>query len=163
MSGTGERIRTRIKALALTPDETWTLFCLLSGYAPDALNDCLDEIEEGRAPRGREDYRFFTTTGGLTVPNSDGLYGKFRVARVDGRDQPGGDKSGARYFVLDYVHDENARAALMFYADLCEDDLPALAADLRSHLESTVTRPKIDKHRDCRHRHGSCDEPTKGS
>jgi hypothetical protein len=76
------------------------------------------------------------------VPNPDGLYGKFRVARVDGRDQPGGDKADARYFVLDYVNDENARAALMLYADLCEDELPALAADLRHQIEETITRPR---------------------
>lgn len=74
--------------------------------------------------------------------NNEGLQSKFRVARVDGRDAPGGDKANARYFVLDYVHDENARAALMLYADLCEDDLPELAADLRSQLEVTATRPK---------------------
>jgi len=71
------------------------------------------------------------------VPNTDGLYSKFRVARDDGRDRPGGDKADARYFVLDYVHDENARAALMLYADLCEDELPALAADLRAEIEDT--------------------------
>ncbi len=49
MSEAGERIRSRIKALALTPDETWTLLCILTGYAPDALSDCLDVIEEDRA------------------------------------------------------------------------------------------------------------------
>ena len=64
----------------------------------------------------------------------DGLHAKFHVSRIDGRDRPGGDKADARYFVLDYVHDEFARAALALYADLCEAQLPALAADLRADL-----------------------------
>lgn len=64
----------------------------------------------------------------------DRLYGKFFVQRSDGRDLPGGDKADAAYFVLDYVHDHYARTALATYADACEQDLPGLAADLRTRL-----------------------------
>lgn len=68
---------------------------------------------------------------------SKGFYGKFRVNRVDGRDIPGGDKSKARYFVLDYVHDVNARSALAFYAELCNTELPRLSSDLIKELKDT--------------------------
>lgn len=68
---------------------------------------------------------------------ADGLQVKFHVERIDGRDKPGGDKADARYFVLDYVHDENARAALALYADLCMAKLPILAADLWKELGAT--------------------------
>lgn len=67
-----------------------------------------------------------------------GLYGKFRVERVDERDQPGGDKAGAAYFVLDYVHDPYARVALGAYAQACAEGYPALAADLRAALDAAV-------------------------
>lgn len=63
-----------------------------------------------------------------------GLYGKFRVSRVDGRDRPGGDREDAGYFVLDYVHDPYARAALEAYADACEEEYPFLARDIRGLL-----------------------------
>lgn len=65
---------------------------------------------------------------------NDRLHTKFRVERTDGRDQPGGDKADARYFVLDYAHDPHARTALAAYADACEQTLPGLAADLRARL-----------------------------
>lgn len=67
----------------------------------------------------------------------DWLRTKFHVERLDGRDQPGGDKADARYFVLDYVHDPYARTALAAYADACEADLPGLAADLRERFFAT--------------------------
>lgn len=70
---------------------------------------------------------------------SDRLFAKFTVARTDGRDQPGGDKASARYFVLDYVHDPYAREALQAYIDACRDGIPGLAADLERALR--VTRP----------------------
>lgn len=44
-----------------------------------------------------------------------GLYSKFIVERTDGRDQPGGDRENARYFVLDYVNDPVAREAVRTY------------------------------------------------
>jgi hypothetical protein len=52
-----------------------------------------------------------------STDGEEGLYGKFHVARVDGRDEPGGDKAGARYFVLDYVNDPLARWPLLHYAN----------------------------------------------
>lgn len=67
---------------------------------------------------------------------SDRLYGKFHVKRADGRDQPGGDKADARYFVLDYVHDPAARTALRAYADASEQTAPRLAADLRAAVDA---------------------------
>lgn len=66
---------------------------------------------------------------------NQGLYGKFNVSRVDGKDQPGGSKENARYFVLDYVNDPHARYALLRYAVSCEEEYPELAADLMTILE----------------------------
>lgn len=65
---------------------------------------------------------------------TDRLHRKYRVERADGRDQPGGDKAAARYFVLDYVHDPYARVALAAYAEACQARLPGLADDLRHEL-----------------------------
>lgn len=65
----------------------------------------------------------------------DGLYQKFRVERVDGKDRPGGPKSGAWYFVLDAFHDPYGRRAARAYADACEEELPQLAADIRAQLD----------------------------
>jgi hypothetical protein len=59
-----------------------------------------------------------------------GLYPKFRVKRVDGKDQPGGPKEGARYFVLDVTHDKFAIPAIAAYAAACEDEYVELADDL---------------------------------
>lgn len=71
------------------------------------------------------------------LPAETGLYGKFRVERVDGRDQPGGDKADAAYFVLDYVHDRYAQRAVLAYADACAAELPELASDLRARIAIT--------------------------
>lgn len=68
--------------------------------------------------------------------NEKGLYGKFWVRRRDGRDEPGGDKEAAAYFVLDFVHDPHALPALLAYADSVEADEPALAADLRAIVDA---------------------------
>ncbi|MCM2331493.1 MAG: hypothetical protein NDI70_09370 [Pseudomonas sagittaria] len=78
---------------------------------------------------------------------STGPYNKYHVHRLDGRDAPGGDRHGARYFVLDLDHDPHAREALRTYADECEDAYPQLAADLRAeidrlHLGEFVTVPE---------------------
>ncbi|GAA3750131.1 hypothetical protein [Micromonospora maritima] len=69
---------------------------------------------------------------------TDKLYPKFEVRRTDGRDGPGGDKAGARYFVLDYVNDPKARVALAAYADAVADEEPGLAADLRALVADVV-------------------------
>lgn len=59
-----------------------------------------------------------------------GVYRKFNVSRTDGRDQPGGDRHGAEYFVLDVTHDRFAKPALAAYAAACRDAYPALADDM---------------------------------
>jgi hypothetical protein len=76
-----------------------------------------------------------------------GLYGKFHVSRVDGRDQPGGDKENARYFVLDYVNDPYAKYALMRYASACTPEYPELAEDLWIELGEVnrAEREKLEK------------------
>jgi hypothetical protein len=72
-----------------------------------------------------------------------GLYDKFSVHRLDGKDQEGGPKEGAKYFVLDYVNDPLAVFALLAYAhaarrsgfaELYEDLLQAAAEDARLSL-----------------------------
>lgn len=68
---------------------------------------------------------------------NDGLQEKFFVSRVDGKDQPGGSKDNARYFVLDYVNDPMARYALGYYIYACQAKYPELAADLKAALEET--------------------------
>lgn len=64
-----------------------------------------------------------------------GLFHKFRVERVDGRDRPGGDKEGAFYFVLDVANDPYARTALVAYAEACKYDENELAQDLLGLVE----------------------------
>lgn len=70
------------------------------------------------------------------------LHGKFHVARVDKRDRPGGDKADARYFVLDYVHDQHARAALSAYVESVHRENYDLACDLRQELIDTAQPPR---------------------
>ena len=68
-----------------------------------------------------------------------GLINKYSVHRTDGRDAPGGDKDGASYFVLDYVHDPIARAALEYYSELARaEDYEALANDLNDAISVVV-------------------------
>jgi len=60
-----------------------------------------------------------------------GLYAKFEVHRMDGRDRPGQKHDGCRYFVLDLDHDPLAYAALKAYADAAAHcGYTALARDL---------------------------------
>jgi len=64
------------------------------------------------------------------MPESDkniGLYSKYRVERVDG-------KNKGPYFVLGYTTDPHARTALAAYAASCREEYPVLAADLREAL-----------------------------
>lgn len=65
-----------------------------------------------------------------------GLEERFYVNRVDGRDLPGGDREGTRYFVLDPEHDIAARYALDEYAAQCDN--PQLAEDIYNWLEQYV-------------------------
>ena len=63
------------------------------------------------------------------------LQQKYWVDRIDGRDLPGGDRVDSKYFVLDYVHDPYAIAALEAYAFACYKDLPNLSEEIRSLVE----------------------------
>jgi hypothetical protein len=70
-----------------------------------------------------------------------GLYQKFQVSRLDGRDAPGGEREGAEYFVLDLTYDPFAVFALEAYAEACATSLPNLAADLWSKARAMRERP----------------------
>lgn len=59
-----------------------------------------------------------------------GLYGKFIVARTDGKSEKGQKHDGCQYFVLDLDHDEFAAPALAAYAKACRGEYPELAKDL---------------------------------
>lgn len=59
-----------------------------------------------------------------------GLYRKFEVNRIDGRDAPGKDRVDAEYFVLDLTYDKYAMGALLVYAFSIAESRPVLAADL---------------------------------
>ena len=63
-----------------------------------------------------------------------GLYAKFKVTRVDGRDQPGRDHEGCEYFPLDLTHDPHAIPALEAYERSCRASLVELAEDIRAKL-----------------------------
>lgn len=65
-----------------------------------------------------------------TTPPPPGSRDLFHVARLDGRDAPGGDRAGARYFVLDVAHDPHAGPALRAYANACAREDAALAVAL---------------------------------
>lgn len=61
-----------------------------------------------------------------------GIYWKYHVDRTDGSSKPGGKHEHCEYFVLDWQHDPFAIPAARAYADACEKERPALAADLRA-------------------------------
>lgn len=91
--------------------------------------------DEGRVADG--DLEPVVVRPTFDVAAEPGLFNKFRVERLDGRDQSGGDKADAKYFVLDYVHDIYAQHAVLAYADACAGDLPELATDLRAQIAIT--------------------------
>lgn len=68
-------------------------------------------------------------------PDHTGLYDKFIVQRVDGRDKPGQKHHNSEYFVLDLTHDKHAGAALRAYAQSCAYARPQLAADLLARVD----------------------------
>ena len=70
-----------------------------------------------------------------------GLYKKFNVSRTDGRDQPGGDRAGAEYIVLDLTYCPFARAAALVYADKMAVDYPQAAAELREVIAALPPFP----------------------
>jgi hypothetical protein len=72
------------------------------------------------------------------IPEEEkGFYCKYYVKRYDNRDQPGGDRSNARYFVLDYINDYHSIAALRSYIESLEREgkFNKLAEDLRIELD----------------------------
>lgn len=75
------------------------------------------------------------------MSENTGLYQKFSVKRIDGRDAPGGDREGAEYFTLDLTHDPFAKIALMAYADACENELPLLADAIRAKYPRLARLP----------------------
>jgi cytochrome c oxidase assembly protein Cox11 len=85
-----------------------------------------------------------------TEPESDrerGLYPKFYVRRVDGRDSPGGDREIAQrgYFVLDPIFDPKAFAALTAYAVVCRQEGYEVLAD---EIEANLALIAADKAKD---------------
>ena len=69
-----------------------------------------------------------------------GLYNKFIVQREDRRDDIGEKHYGCEYFVLDLDHDKYAVPALRAYAEHCEAEYPALAADLHAKADEIAAR-----------------------
>jgi hypothetical protein len=64
-----------------------------------------------------------------------GLYGKYKVERLDGSSvPPNGKHAFCEYFVLDLEHDKHAKAAIRAYAESCAKEFPDLAKDLRKML-----------------------------
>ena len=70
-----------------------------------------------------------------------GLYKKFEVQRTDGRDQPGGDRTGAEYIVLDLTYCPFARAAALAYADKMARIYPQAADELRAVVAALPSLP----------------------
>lgn len=63
---------------------------------------------------------------------SEGLFEKYKVQRVDDRDQPGEKHYRCALFVLDLTHDPWARYAAQRYAHWIESENPQLAQDIRN-------------------------------
>lgn len=64
-----------------------------------------------------------------------GLYDKFRITRRDKRDQIGGDRMNADYFVLDLTYDPFAKKALLAYALACAAEYPELSNQIMRKLD----------------------------
>ena len=79
---------------------------------------------------------------GTPAPDPRGLHRKYRVERTDGSSAPGGKHADCAYFVLDRTHDVYAVPALRAYANACEAESPALAADLRAGLPIATPDPR---------------------
>jgi len=63
-----------------------------------------------------------------------GLYKKYKVERLDGSSEEGRKHEKCDYFILDLVHDDFAKAALLAYASACELEYPTLAQSLRQRV-----------------------------
>ncbi len=73
-----------------------------------------------------------------------GLYGKFRVERVDGRSAPGEKHDGCDYFVLDLDHDPHSWPALKAYIESCREEFPVLADDLYTLMHGGGTSGTVE-------------------
>lgn len=80
-----------------------------------------------------EQSTYSTVDAGGAGDENRGLYGKYRVERIDG-------KLKGPYFVLAYTSDPHAAVALAAYADSCALQYPQLAADLRAALAQPAGR-----------------------
>jgi len=65
-----------------------------------------------------------------------GIYQKFVVVRVDGKDEPGGKHHDCEYFVMDLDHDKHAPAAMAAYAQSCKDEYPVLSSEILARFPS---------------------------
>ncbi len=65
-----------------------------------------------------------------------GLYQKFEVKRLDGKDGPCQKHENCAYFVLDLDHDPFAILALKAYGIACREKRPGLAFDIQEVLLS---------------------------
>ena len=80
-----------------------------------------------------------------------GLYRKFNVNRVDGRDQPGGDKANAEYLVLDYANDPFGWVCAAGYVTMVAETHRRMSLDLARRLLAVLQafgpekRAEIDK------------------
>lgn len=66
-----------------------------------------------------------------------GLSHKFNVTRIDGSDAPGERNHGHRYLVLDLDKlptDAHAKAAVIAYAESCEDDFRMICSAIADHV-----------------------------
>ena len=70
-----------------------------------------------------------------------GIYEKYKIARTDGRSEPGERHYLCRYFVLDLEHDRHARPALLAYAESCRKEYPLLAQDLFRIADEMLENP----------------------
>jgi hypothetical protein len=66
----------------------------------------------------------------VDIVDARGLYDKYRVERVDGRDGEGDRHFDCEYFVLDLTHDAAAIPAIVAYADAVAATQPYLRRDL---------------------------------
>ena len=131
----------------------FSTFCKLGLYArpvpcqdtADMVNKAFqDGINSGYAQAMEEEIARSRQVDPSTLPERDeskpaesqGLFRKFEVRRVDGSDKPGGKHHGCRYFVLDLDHDQHADAAMAAYAQACKNTHPALSAELEAQYPS---------------------------
>lgn len=59
-----------------------------------------------------------------------GLFEKYNVNRLDGKDRPGGKHEKCELFTLDITHDPHARPALLAYINSVRTTHPNLALDM---------------------------------